>query len=182
LTVLVTIGIGGGGGGVASASQSLSGSYIAYVRVASSGTWLELALEQRWQASGRLLQRPHRQRDSGSANSRYLAGSLTRTKTVGHGALFVLDTSTLESRLVTNGVISGASFNRSGTQLVFGKANSLLESSPVDLYTAAVAGGRAAQLTTDGNSFDTVWVRPGIVFDGSTPCGVSHAPIFQLWL
>ena len=218
--MLVAIGIGGGA--VASASQSLSGSYIAYVRgtnvsrvwianangsdarplangdqellspngafvavqrVASSGTSLEL-----YSSAGKLLAGYFNAvTDSAtplawSANSRYLAGSLTSTKTVGHGALFVLDTSTLKSRLVTNGVISGASFNRSGTQLVFGKANSLLESSPVDLYTAAVAGGGAAQLTTDGNSFDPVWVRSGIVFDRSTPRGVSHAPIFQLWL
>ncbi len=46
----------------------------------------------------------------------------------------------------------------------------------------AVTGGGAAQLTTNGDSFEPVWARSGIVFDRSTPCGLSKAPIYQLWI
>jgi hypothetical protein len=65
---------------------------------------------------------------------------------------------------------------------VFGLSHSVQLSTPTNLYVAGVAGGGSAQLTTNGDSFEPVWARSGIVFDRSTPRGVSKAPIYQLWI
>jgi hypothetical protein len=162
---------------------SPNGAYVAVQRVANSGVSLEI-----YGTDGKLLAGFfNAAKDSATAlqwspDSAHLVASLMTTKTVGGGALELIDMSTLKSRLVSKGVIAGASFNPAGTQLVFGMSTSLQISVPVDLYTTAVAGGGVGQLTTNGNSFAPIWTQAGIVFDRSTPRGVSRAPIYQLWI
>jgi hypothetical protein len=117
-----------------------------------------------------------------SADSRFLAVSATGTRSVSRSSLYVIDTRTFKCRLITGGVFAGATFNGAGTQLVFGMAKSGTFSAPVNLYSVRAGGGTPSQLTTNGNSFDPLWTRSGIVFDRSTSRGMSKAPIFQLWL
>ena len=162
---------------------SPNGAYVAIQHFASSGVALEL-----YSTAGKLLAGYFNSaKDSATAlawspNSRYLAVSLSSTSTKGGGALGLIDTSTLKSRVVATGDIAGASFNPAGTQLVFGLSHSVQLSTPTNLYVAGVTGGGTAQLTTNGDSFEPVWARSGIVFDRSTPRGVSKAPIYQLWI
>jgi hypothetical protein len=162
---------------------SPNGAYVAIQHFASSGVALEL-----YSTAGTLLAGYFNSaKDSATAlawspNSRYLAVSLSSTSTKGGGALELVDTSTLKSRVVATGAIAGASFNPAGTQLVYGLSRSVQLSTPTNLYIAGVTGGGAAQLTTNGDSFEPVWARSGIVFDRSTPRGVSKAPIYQLWI
>ena len=162
---------------------SPNGAYVAVQRVGSSGHSLEL-----YSTRGKLIASYYdAAKDTATAlawspDSRYLAVSLTDTSAVGRGTLALIDTTTLRSRLVTKGAISGASFNPAATQLVFGRSNSEQITAPVNLYTAAVGGGAPHALTANGNSFDPLWTRNGIVFDRSTSRGVSRAPVFQLWL
>jgi hypothetical protein len=162
---------------------SPNGAYVAIQHFAQSGVALEL-----YSTTGKLLAGYFNSaRDNATAlawspNSQYLAVSLASTSTKGGGALGLIDTTTLESRVVTTGVIAGASFNPAGTQLVYGLSGSVQLSSPTNLYVAGVTGGGTAQLTTNGDSFEPVWARSGIVFDRSTPRGVSKAPIYQLWI
>jgi hypothetical protein len=164
---------------------SPNGAYVAIQHFAPSGVALEL-----YSTAGKLLAGYFNSaKDNATAlawspNSQYVAVSLssTSTSTTGRGPLELIDTSTLKSRVVATGAIAGASFNPAGTQLVFGLSRSVQLSSPTNLYIAGVAGGGAAQLTTNGDSFEPVWARSGIVFDRSTPRGVSKAPIYQLWI
>jgi Tol biopolymer transport system component len=162
---------------------SPNGAYVAIQHFASSGVALEL-----YSTAGKLMAGYFNSaKDSATAlawspNSRYLAVSLSSTSTKGGGALGLIDTSTLKSRVVATGDIAGASFNPAGTQLVFGLSHSVQLSTPTNLYIAGVTGGGTAQLTTNGDSFEPVWARSGIVFDRSTPRGVSKAPIYQLWI
>jgi hypothetical protein len=162
---------------------SPNGAYVAVQHFAQSGAAIELYTT----AGKRLGGYFDSAKDSATAlawssTSRYLAVGLSSTKTTGGGALGLIDTSTLKSRVVTTGVIAGASFNPAGTQLVFGLSHSEQLSSPTNLYVADVSRGGTAELTTNGNSFEPVWARSGIVFDRSTPRGVSKAPIYQLWI
>jgi hypothetical protein len=162
---------------------SPNGAYVAIQHFAQSGVALDL-----YSTTGKLLAGYFNSaKDSATAlawspNSRYLAVSLSSTSTKGGGALGLIDTSTLKSRVVATGDVAGASFNPAGTQLVFGLSGSVQLSTPTNLYVAAVTGGGTAQLTTNGDSFEPVWARSGIVFDRSTPRGVSKAPIYQLWI
>jgi hypothetical protein len=162
---------------------SPNGAFVAVQRFAASGDALEL-----YSTSGKLLAGyVNSAKDTATAlawssDSRHLAVGLSKTSTTGGGALELIDTSTLKSRVVTTGVIAGASFNPAGTQLVYGLSSSVQLSSPTNLYVAGVTGGGTAQLTTNGDSFEPVWARSGIVFDRSTPRGVSKAPIYQLWI
>jgi hypothetical protein len=162
---------------------SPNGAYVAIQHFAQSGVALEL-----YSTAGKLLAGYFNSaKDNATAltwspDSRYLAVSLSSTSTKGGGALGLIDTSTLKSRVVATGDIAGASFNPAGTQLVFGLSHSVQLSTPTNLYVAGVAGGGSAQLTTNGDSFEPVWARSGIVFDRSTPRGVSKAPIYQLWI
>ncbi len=162
---------------------SPNGAYVTVQRYTASGVSLEL-----FSTSGKLLAGYFdAARDSASTlawspDSRYLAVTATSTRGVGRMSLYLIDTSTLRSRLVANGVFAGASFNPMSTRLVFGMSGSPAISGPVNLYTAAVTGGPATQITYNGNSFDPVWARTGIVFDRSTSRGTSQAPVFQLWL
>jgi hypothetical protein len=162
---------------------SPNGAYVAIQHFAQSGVALEL-----YSISGTLLGGYFNSaKDSATAlawsdDSRYLAVGLFSTGTKGGGALGMIDTSTLKSRVVATGSVAGASFNPAGTQLVFGLSGSVQLSTPTNLYVAPVAGGAVSQLTHNGNSFEPVWARSGIVFDRSTPRGVSRAPIYQLWI
>jgi WD40 repeat protein len=162
---------------------SPNGADLAIQHFAQSGVALEL-----YSTAGKLLAGYFNSaKDSATAlawspNSRYLAVSLSSTSTKGGGALGLIDTSTLKSRVVATGDVAGASFNPDGTQLVYGLSRSVQLSSPTNLYVAGVTGGGTAQLTTNGDSFEPVWARSGIVFDRSTPRGVSKAPIYQLWI
>jgi hypothetical protein len=164
---------------------SPNGAYVAVQHFAQRGEAFEL-----YSSAGKLLGGfVNAAKDTAtpvawSSDSRYVAVSLSSTSVsnAGGGALELIDTSTLKSRVVATGVIAGASFNPAGTQLVFGMSHSVQLSSPRNLYTAAVAGGGSAELTTNGDSFEPVWARTGIIFDRSTPRGVSRAPIYQLWL
>jgi Tol biopolymer transport system component len=162
---------------------SPNGAYVAIERVASTGPSLEIYstgghLLADFFNSAKVIATPV----TWSANSRYLAASLSNTSTRGGGALALIDVSTLTSRIVSHGVILGASFKPAGTQLVFGETASQQLSSPADLYVAPAGGGAVTQLTTNGNSMEPVWARTGIIFDRSTPRGVSKAPIYQLWI
>jgi hypothetical protein len=162
---------------------SPNGAFVAVQRFAQSGVALEL-----YSTRGKLLAGYFDSaKDTAtplawSADSRYLAVGLSSNQTTGGGALGLIDTSTLKSRVVATGAIAGASFNPAGTELVFGLSGSVQLSYPVNLYVAGVIGGGTAQLTTNGDSFEPVWAHSGIVFDRSTPRGVSKAPIYQLWI
>jgi hypothetical protein len=162
---------------------SPNGAYVTVQNYTSKGASLSL-----YSTSGKLLAgyftaaKEHALALAWSPNSKYLAVSAMTTKAVGKGSLYVIDASTLRARLITDGVIAGASFDPTATKLVFGMSTSEAFAAPVNLYSARVAGGAATQLTTDGHSFDPVWARSGIVFDRSTSRGRSKAPIFQLWL
>lgn len=162
---------------------SPNGAYVSVQRYASTGSSLEL-----FSTSGKLLAAYFDAAKESAAtlawspNSRYLAVTSTSTSAVGKMSLYLIDTTTLKSRLVTDGVFAGASFNPAGTRLVFGMAESQAIRAPVNLYTDSVSGGVTTQLTTNGNSFDPVWARTGVVFDRSTYRGHSKAPVFQLWL
>ncbi len=162
---------------------SPNGAYVAIQHFARSGVALKL-----YSTTGKLLAGYFNSaKDSATAlawspDSHYLVVSLSSTGTKGGGALELIDTRTLNSRVVATGVIAGASFSPAGTQLVFGLSQSLQLSAPTNLYVAAVTGGGTAQLTTNGDSFEPVWARSGIVFDRSTQRGVSKAPIYQLWI
>ena len=82
-------------------------------------------------------------------------------------------------RTIATGTINGASFAPSQPdRLVFAKAQSLLVSAAVDLYTVSLRGGSAAAITHDGLSEYPLWGPRGIVFSRE----LSHSsPTYQLW-
>lgn len=160
---------------------SPNGQYIAVQHFSSKGSSLEI-----YGSDGRELAHFYdAAKDSAtplawSPSSRYLAVSLESTAAVGRGALTVVDTSTMRSRVLATGEVEGAGFNPTSSQLAYGISRSLKVTAPVRLYTVPVSGAaRSRELTT---GFSPVWVAGGIVFSRSRWRGASRAPIFQLWL
>jgi hypothetical protein len=124
-----------------------------------------------------------------SRDSRYLAVELVTTAVTGvSGAgLEVIDTKTGADKLLTSGVIQGASFTTGGTdKLVYAKSNAKSQSGafsgPFNLYESAVGGGSQTQLTSNGESLYPVCGAKGIVFVRQTFRGKGSYPAYQLWL
>lgn len=165
------------------AEISPGGAYVAVERYASSGAALELYTPAGKRVAGFFdLAKDNVTSVGWSPNSRYLVASLTSNKPSGTGTLNVIDTSTLKSRAVAQGVFAGASFNPSSTRLAYGESATVQVPVKVNLFTVAVTGGKATELTSNANSFDPVWTRSGIVFDRATYRGTGKGPLYQLWM
>lgn len=82
-------------------------------------------------------------------------------------------------KVIASGTINGASFAPGAPdELVFAKAESVLASAPVNLYTVSLTGGRPVAITTDGLSEYPLWGPSGIVYSRE----LSHSsPTYQLW-
>lgn len=120
-----------------------------------------------------------------SSDSRYLAASNfdPTSHGIGHSALAVIDTTTLEATTIAKGFISGTSFSPSSDDtLVFGLYKSSKElTPPVNLFTADPTGGSApVQLTHDNHSLNPVWGARGIVYDRER--ARKEAPEYQLFM
>jgi Tol biopolymer transport system component len=84
------------------------------------------------------------------------------------------------AHIVTSGTINGASFAPDEPdRLVFAKADSVLASAAVNLYTVSLGGGRPVAITHDGLSEYPLWGPSGIVF--SRELSRSTPTTYQLW-
>lgn len=121
-----------------------------------------------------------------SPDSRYLAVALqpTGSRHAPSSSLQVIDLRHHTVRGIAGGWVRGLSFAPRGPdRIVFGLGRSEGDGrvGPVDLYTAAVAGGPLRRLTRDGLSLNPLWTTRGIVFDRETLGRRGNVPGYQLW-
>jgi hypothetical protein len=119
-----------------------------------------------------------------SPDSRYVAVYRRSNEPVliaeGSG-LDVVDVQTGAITSIAEGLISGASFARDGSdRLVFALSHSLSPSAPVNLYESEVDGAGVHRITSDGRSLDPVWGPKYIAYDRERMRHLS--PEYQIWL
>ncbi len=119
-----------------------------------------------------------------SPDSRYLAVALSGVNLpslTGYG-LAIIDTRTGTEKVITNGVIYGASFAPGASdELVYARASSMSATAATNLFTVAANGTGMKQVTTDGRSANPVWGKRGIAFDHEQ-LRPGYAPLDQIWL
>ncbi len=119
-----------------------------------------------------------------SPDSRYLAVALSGVNLpslTGYG-LAIIDTKTGTEKVITNGVIYGASFAPGASdELVYARASSMSATAATNLFTVAANGTGMKQVTTDGRSANPVWGKRGIAFDHEQ-LRPGYAPLAQIWL
>jgi Tol biopolymer transport system component len=105
---------------------------------------------------------------------------------VGRQRLVLIDVATGAVRTVASGYFSGASFSPDSTQLVYGRARTDRLFTPTNIEVAAVAGGAARRLTTDGHSQFPVWGPRQIAYTRWNRATGKHrkedGPKYHLWL
>jgi len=119
-----------------------------------------------------------------SPDSRYLAVVLQSANPVtdAHSGLAIIDTRTLQARLVAKGSIYGASFApEGGDRVAFGVARTSALAARIDIEIRSVDGSGAVTVTRDGRSLNPVWGRTGIAFDHER-LRERAAPAYQVWL
>lgn len=120
-----------------------------------------------------------------SPDSRYLAVGMldtTATRKVGHSGIIVIDTQTFKATKIATGVVQGVSFAPTAPDtLVYGLSSSQVFGSKTNLFSVAVPGGTAKQLTTDGTSYNPVWGSLGIAYD-EVKYIKNKAPAYSIFL
>jgi Tol biopolymer transport system component len=111
-----------------------------------------------------------------SPDSRYLLVTIGASP----AELRAIDTETDTSHTLATGVIDGASFAPgSSDQVVFARA--AVNTTRVNIYTAAATGTGSRELTRDGLSEYPLWGPHGIVYSHETPRPKNPYPALQLW-